>query len=399
MQTLKFRLSNTFNQFFDSGKSSSMLLVVFTLVSLIITNSSFYQLPSLGEAYLSFWHRQLGALTVEHWINDGFMAIFFLLIGLELEREVYSGELANIKAALLPIFAAFGGMLAPALIHFAFNAGTETQAGIGIPMATDIAFALGILAILSNRIPPALKVFLVAFAVIDDLGAAILIAVFYTSSVSLAYLTAAIGLWLLLVLLNRLRVMSLAIYLVGGVFMWVLMLKSGVHATLAGIALAFAIPFSHKAEDAESPSHKLEHFLHKPVAFVILPIFALANTGVTVSPHWFQDIISHNNSWGIIAGLVFGKPIGVVMFCLLAVMSGLCVLPIGVKWRHIIGAGLLGGIGFTMSIFVTNLAFVGQLETINQAKMSILLASLTAGLLGYIWLRCFTPNNNTSAAD
>ena len=394
MQALKNSLSRTFERFFESAKSGSVLLIACTLISLLITNANYFNQPNLGTAYLHFWHIKLGALSIEHWVNDGLMAIFFLLIGLELEREVYSGELSSIKAALLPMFAAFGGMLLPAIIHYSFNAGTETQAGIGIPMATDIAFAFGVLAILGNRIPPALKIFLMAFAVIDDLGAAILIAVFYTSTVSMSYLAAAIVLWLLLVLLNRMRVMSLAIYLIGGLLMWVLMLKSGVHATLAGIALAFAIPFSAKQEDVQSPSHKLEHLLHKPVAFIILPIFALANTGITISTSWIQDIISSSNCWGIMVGLVIGKPLGVMIFCFIAVTSGLCVLPHGIRWRHVMGAGLLGGIGFTMSIFVTNLAFVGQVEMINNAKMSILLASLTAGLLGYCWLRWFATSGH-----
>jgi NhaA family Na+:H+ antiporter len=381
MKPLSNPLSNTFIQFFNSEKSSGILLIICTFVSLIITNSS------LGEAYLNFWHLKLGALSIEHWVNEGLMAIFFLLIGLELEREVYSGELSNFKAALLPFCAAIGGMLLPALIHYILNADSATQSGIGIPMATDIAFALGVLAILGDRIPPALKVFLVAFAIIDDLGAVILIAVFYTSSLSINYLIAAIVLWLALILLNRMRVMSLMIYLVGGIILWVLMLKSGVHATLAGIALAFAIPFSHKQEDTESPSHKLEHILHKPVAFIVLPIFALANTGVTISPNWFQDIFNNQNSLGIIEGLVIGKPMGVVFACILAVLTGLSSLPNGVKWLHIIGAGILGGIGFTMSIFITNLAFVGETETINIAKTAILMASLTAGIFGYIWFR------------
>jgi Na+:H+ antiporter, NhaA family len=385
MKPLNIPLSSTFIQFFDSEKSSGILLIICTIISLIITNSS------LGEAYLSFWHLKLGMLSIEHWVNDGLMVIFFLLIGLELEREVYNGELSNFNAALLPICAAIGGMLLPALIHYSLNVGSSTQAGIGIPMATDIAFALGVLAILGDRIPPALKVFLVAFAVIDDLGAAIIIAVFYTSSLSITYLIAAILLWLTLILLNRMRVMSLLVYIVGGVILWILMLKSGVHATLAGIALAFAIPFSHQQEDAESPSHKLENLLHKPVAFIILPIFALANTGVIFSHDWFQAIISHQNSLGILEGLLIGKPLGVVIACFIAVHTGLSSLPVGVRWLHIVGAGILGGIGFTMSIFITNLAYVGQFETINASKMSILIASLIAGVLGYIWLMLFTP--------
>jgi NhaA family Na+:H+ antiporter len=387
MKAITYVLSNSFIQFFDSEKSSGILLIICTILSLLIANSG------LGESYLNFWHISLGALSIEHWINDGLMAIFFLLIGLELEREIYNGELSSFKVALLPITAAIGGMLAPALIHYSLNASTPMQAGIGIPMATDIAFALGVIAILGDRIPPALKVFLVAFAVIDDLGAAILIAVFYTSNLSITYLIAVIVVWLALVLLNRLRVMSLSVYIVGGIIMWVLMLKSGVHATLAGIALAFAIPFSHRLDDAKSPSHKLERLLHKPVAFIILPIFALANTGVMISTNWFQDIINNQNSLGIIAGLVFGKPIGVVSFSLLALVLGICSLPSGVRWQHILGAGMLGGIGFTMSIFITNLAFVGNADAINASKISILLASLIAGFLGFIWLKFFVPRN------
>lgn len=303
MNLVQQTLSKTFNKFFDSEKSSGILLIICTAVSLLITNSS------IGADYLSFRQRYVGGLSLEHWINDALMAIFFLLIGLELERELYSGELSNFKNALLPIFAAIGGIVAPALIHFSLNTGTPTQAGIGIPMATDIAFALGVLAILGNRIPASLKVFVVAFAVIDDLGAIIIIAVFYTAQLSIWYLVGALAVWALLVALNRLRVMSLIPYLLGGALMWFLMLRSGVHATIAGVMLAFAIPFSAKEDDKASPSHKLEHFLHKPVAYIVLPIFALANTGILVDAEWMQNLTS-TNSLGITAGLIVGKPLG-----------------------------------------------------------------------------------------
>lgn len=375
-------LSKTFNKFFDSEKSSGILLVICTAVSLLITNSP------IGADYLSFWQRSVGGLSLGHWVNDALMAIFFLLIGLELERELYSGELSNFRNALLPIFAAIGGMIAPALIHFSLNAGTPTQAGIGIPMATDIAFALGVLAILGNRIPASLKVFVVAFAVIDDLGAIIIIAAFYTVQLSIGYLVGALAVWILLVALNRLRIMSLIPYLLGGVLMWFLMLKSGVHATVAGVMLAFAIPFSAKANNETSPSYRLEHFLHKPVAFIILPIFALANTAIVVGADWMQDL-SSANSLGIMAGLVVGKPLGVMLLCVLAVASGVARLPADLGWRHIFGAGILGGIGFTMSIFIANLAFAGNAETINASKMAILSASLTAGFVGFLWFRSF----------
>lgn len=257
------------------------MLIICTVVSLLLTNSL------LGANYLSIWRLSVGGLSVEHWVNDALMAVFFLLIGLELERELYNGEVSNFKNALLPIFAAVGGIAVPALIHFSLNAGTPTQAGLGIPMATEIAFALGVLALLGNRVLASLKVFLTALAVMDDLGAILVIAIFYTAQLSLAYLIGALAVFSLLVMLNRFfRVMSLITYLLGGALMWFLMLKSGVHATIAGVMLAFAIPFSTKEDDEESPSHKLEHFLHKPVAFVILPIFALANTGIVIGGDW-----------------------------------------------------------------------------------------------------------------
>ncbi len=385
-------LSNTFNRFFDSEKSSGILLIICTIIAIAMTNSP------IGQDYLSLWQTDVAGLKLEHWVNDGLMAIFFLLIGLELEREIYIGELSHIKNALLPICAAVGGMLLPALIHYLFNQATPTQNGIGIPMATDIAFALGVLAILGNRIPASLKVFVVAFAVIDDLGAIVIIAAFYTAKLSVAYLVSALAVWALLIVLNRVfRVMALLPYLIGGVLMWFLMLKSGIHATVAGIMLAFAIPFSAKDDDKKSPSYKLEHFLHTPVAFIILPIFALANTGITLGADWLSGL-SSANSLGVILGLVLGKPLGVTLFCFLAVALGICRLPADLKWLHIVGAGILGGIGFTMSIFITNLAFVGSLDIINAAKMSILLASLLAGFVGYLWFMLFGKSDVSAGA-
>lgn len=377
-------ITKTFQQFFDSEKSSGILLIICTVFSLVVTNSA------LGNQYLNFWQINFGGLSLAHWINDALMAIFFLLIGLELERELYSGELSNFKNALLPIFAAFGGIVTPALIHFTLNAGTPTQAGIGIPMATDIAFALGVLALLGSRIPQSLKVFIVAFAVIDDLSAILIIAVFYTAQLSIWYLAGALSVFALLIILNRFfHIIALAPYLLGGALMWFLMLKSGVHATVAGVMLAFAIPYSSKDNDVESPSHRLEHILHKPVAFVILPIFALANTSVVISADWMQSLIS-SNSIGIMAGLLIGKPLGVIVLCFIAVASGLCRLPPDLNWRHIFGAGILGGIGFTMSIFITNLAFAENIAVINASKTAILMGSLGAGAMGYLWLNYFT---------
>jgi Na+:H+ antiporter, NhaA family len=380
MTIVKRKLSKTFRNFFESKKSGGIILVVCTAVSLAVTNSA------AGEGYVGLWHTYVGGLSLEHWINDALMAVFFLFIGLELERELYVGELSDFRNALLPIVAALGGIGAPALIHFALNAGTPTQAGIGIPMATDIAFALGVLALLGSRVPASLKVFLTALAVMDDLGAIVVIAVFYTAELSLAYLAGALAVFGLLVALNRFRVMSLLPYLLGGGVMWFLMLKSGVHATIAGVLLAFAIPFTGKEDDEKSPSHRLEHFLHRPVAFLILPVFALANTAIVVGAGALEGLTA-SNSLGIILGLLLGKPVGITLLSFIAVAIGVCRLPLDLNWRHVFGAGLLGGIGFTMSIFITNLAFVGEAEVINASKMAILLASLTAGTAGFLWLK------------
>lgn len=381
MMTNQDTLSKTFTQFFESEKASGIVLIICTLISLLIANSPF------GSPYLSLWHAYIAGLSVEHWVNDALMAVFFLLIGLELKRELYNGELSSFKNALLPIIAAIGGVCLPALIHFVLNAGTATQAGIGIPMATDIAFALGALALLGKRVPASLKIFLAALAVMDDLAAIIVIAVFYTAKLSLVYLFAAAVMFAVLTLANRVfRVMSLTPYLIGGAIMWFFMLQSGIHATIAGVLLAFAIPFSVTNDDEKSPSHRLEHSLHKPVAFIILPIFALANTGIIINSNWAHELAS-TNSVGIMCGLIIGKPIGITLLSFIAVSLGICKLPSGLNWKHIFGAGLLGGIGFTMSIFITNLAFTGNADEITASKIAVLLASLLAGILGFMWLR------------
>lgn len=374
------KLSNSFKAFIGNERAGAFVLIVCTLLSLLAANSVF------GPAYIGFWHGYLGPLSIEHWVNDGLMAIFFLLIGLELERELYSGELSDPRNALLPIVAALGGIIVPAAIHFGLNFGLPSQPGVGIPMATDIAFAIGVLALLGTRVPASLKVFLVALAVIDDLAAIIIIAVFYTAEISVVYLAAALAIAAALFGLNRLRVMWLVPYLIGGAAMWVLMLWSGVHATIAGVLLAFTIPFTHKRDDADSPSHKLEHFLHKPVAFFVLPAFALANTGLLISAGWSAELGS-SNSLGILLGLVLGKPIGITVFALVAVVAGFCRLPLDLNWKHVIGAGMLGGIGFTMSIFITNLAFGGQQNLIDSSKIAVFVASLFAGVSGFLWLK------------
>lgn len=373
-----------FRDFFHSEKSGGFILITCTVVSLIIANSAW------GSAYDHFWHSKLDLsfggvqlnYSIEHWVNDGLMAVFFLLVGLEIERELYVGELSSVKNAMLPILAAVGGMAFPALIHFLFNAGSETQSGFGIPMATDIAFALGILSLAGNKIPVSLKIFLTALAIIDDLGAITVIAVFYTKGFSVYYFFAAMIIFLLLFIAGKRKVYNLLLYLVGGVIMWYCMLKSGVHSTIAGVLLAFAIPF-HK-EDDKNPSYKLQHFLHKPVAFFILPVFALANTSI-VLPGNVLEIFSADNSLGIIIGLIAGKFLGIFLISYLAVKSGVASLPTDVNWRHILGVAFLGGIGFTMSIFIANLAF-SEPNLISASKLSILVASAVAAVVGLIIL-------------
>jgi NhaA family Na+:H+ antiporter len=366
-----------FNEFFNSEKAGGILLIFCAIVSLLVTNSP------IGLTYQHLWHSSLAGNSIEHWINDGLMAIFFLLIGLELEREIYIGELSKIKQASLPVVAALGGMIVPAGLFLVFNYGTPTQAGAGIPMATDIAFAIGILSLLGNRVPTALKVLLTALAVIDDLGAIIVIAIFYTDSLAFTNLFISLGILSFLFMLNRLKVYSLIPYILGGVVAWYFMLQSGVHATIAGVLLAFVIPFEDGGES--SPSYRLQHFLHKPVAFIILPLFALANTSMMIESDWMQGL-TQANSIGIFVGLIAGKPLGIFLFSFAAVTLSICSLPQGINWKHILGIGFLGGIGFTMSIFITLLAYNNP-EQITQSKIAVLLASLISGVMGYLWLR------------
>jgi NhaA family Na+:H+ antiporter len=381
MTVYKNPLSQTFKQFFQSERAGSVLLASFAILALILANSS------VSISFLAIWQNYVGGLSLEHWVNDALMALFFLLVGLELKREMVKGELSSLKTALLPIFAAAGGIVVPAGIHYFLNAGTPTQAGIGIPMATDIVFALAALSLLGKSVPASLKVFLAALAVVDDLAAIIVIALFYTNQLSVLYLLLAVGVFLLLIVMNRiLHVSKLTPYLVGGALMWFFMLQSGIHATLAGVLLAFAIPASSLTADLHSPSEILEHALHKPVAFIILPLFAFANAGVVIGADWADSLMS-TNSLGIILGLAVGKPIGITIFTIAAVVLGLCRLPLGLGWRHVFGAGALAGIGFTMSIFITNLAFTGSGDVINDSKMAILAASLVSGLIGFIWLK------------
>jgi NhaA family Na+:H+ antiporter len=367
-------LSRGFLDFFSSEKASGFILIGCTLLSIGLANSAW------GGTYLHFWHTNFWGLTVEQWINDGLMAIFFLLVGLEIERELYIGELSKFRQAFLPVMAAIGGMLLPALIHYLFNRGTMYASGFGIPMATDIAFALGILSLAGKAVPPALKVFLAALAIIDDLGAILVIALFYTEQLSLVYLLGALGIFTLLFWAGKKGFSVLPVYLLAGVVMWYCMLRSGVHATISGVLLAFAIPFGSGGD--RSISARLQHALHPLNAFFIMPLFALANTGVVLSADLSVTLLSLN-SLGIMGGLVIGKPLGILFFCRVAISAGWAVLPTSVTWKHIAAAGLLAGIGFTMSIFITLLAF-SDVQAVVSAKLAILVASTCAALLGLL---------------
>ncbi len=370
-------VSKLFKEFVDSEKAGGITLIVCTLFSLLCANSI------IGQNYISIWHYSFYNHPIEYWINDGLMTFFFLLIGLELEREIYIGELSNIKKALFPILAAIGGMIFPASIYLALNYGTFTQSGAGIPMATDIAFALGILSLLGKRIPISLKIFLTALAVIDDLGAILIIALFYTKTILWTNLFIALGIFVFLFLLNRLKIQNLIPYLIGGVAMWFFMLNSGVHATITGVLLAFVIPFGNG--NKSSSSYLLQHSLHKPVAFILLPLFALANTAIILNSNWI-DYINQKYTIGIALGLIIGKPIGIWLFSFLSVKLKLCQLPENTNWKSIFGVSILGGIGFTMSIFIALLALPNP-TYIDNAKIIIMISSFLMGIIGIIFLK------------
>jgi Na+:H+ antiporter, NhaA family len=366
-----------FKDFFESEKSGGLTLIFFTVISLILTNSSFQ------HDYLAIWEKSFAGMSLEHWINDALMAVFFLLIGLELKREFQIGELSSIKKAALPLVSAAGGMLVPALIYLLFNYNQPTSNGFGIPMATDIAFALGILSLLGNRVPLSLKIFLTALAVIDDLGAIMVIALFYTKTIIWLNLLASLGLFGLLLLFNKLKIKSLLVYIPVGIVMWYFMHHSGIHATITGVLLAFAIP-TKPSKKLASPAEITQRFLHYPVPFLILPLFALANTAIIIDDNWLESL-SSPASQGIAFGLIIGKPLGILLFTWLAVQIKIAEKPSGVTWNQLLGVGALGGIGFTMSIFVTLLAF-DSATVINHGKFAILISSLIAGVIGFIWL-------------
>jgi NhaA family Na+:H+ antiporter len=425
------KVSTPFEHFIHAQTTTGLILMFMTIVALILANSP------LIDTYTHFFHTTIDfnigswklSHSIHHWINDGLMAIFFFIIGLEIKREVLVGELSNIKVALLPILSAIGGMLFPALIYFSINANTTGANGWGIPMATDIAFAISALVLLGKRVPPALVTFLVALAIVDDLGAVLVIALFYTEQIHMLPLALAGGSFLILIAFNRFGIHMILPYFIVGLFMWFFMLESGVHATIAGVIAAMAIPSMPKEAPHEftkrtkklldeydtypvcsdhliherqkaillnirdnvnaigTPASRLEHDLHLPVALIVIPLFALANAGIAIDFSSIETTLMTPVSLGIIMGLILGKVLGIFGVAWLAIRLKIATLPQGSTMNQIFGVAFLGGIGFTMSIFVADLAFINSPELIFQAKVGILVASLFAGLFGYIWLR------------
>lgn len=380
-------LSIYFKKFFKSNQSSGVLLIFCVLIALFIANSSFANpFQNLLDTKIGIKSLHLN-FSVNTWVNDGLMALFFLLVGLEIKREILEGELSSFKNASLPIFAAIGGMLVPAIIFTIFNFGTENSNGWGIPMATDIAFSLAIISLLGKKVPNSIKIFLAALAIVDDLGAILVIAIFYTEQIHWLYLLLALGISILLFLLNYLKVNKLIPYIFLGLFLWYFLHQSGIHATIAGVILAFSIPTNQSTKKI-SPLEKLEHQLHLPVSFFIMPIFALVNTNITFTKTMVDGLFS-NLGLGIVCGLVLGKLIGVNLFSLIAIKLKLSSLPQNASWKQMIGVGLLAGIGFTMSIFIALLSFK-DIDIQNEAKFSILVASFLAAVLGYFVLKTST---------
>ena len=431
------RISTPFEHFLHSQTTTGLVLMLMTIVALLLANSP------LVDSYNHFFHTKIDfnvgewklSHTLHHWINDGLMAIFFFMIGLEIKREILVGELSNLKVAMLPILAAIGGMVLPALIYVYLNAGGEGAGGWGIPMATDIAFAISALVLLGKRVSPALVTFLVALAIVDDLGAVIVIAVFYTDTIQLLPLALAGASFGVMILFNRFGIHAILPYFIVGLFLWFFMLESGVHATIAGVIAAMTIPsrpkltptaFTNGArnlldeydnypvatdntmhenqkaillnikdsiDSVSTPSARLEHDLHLPVSLLIIPLFALANAGISIDFSSIGETLAQPVSLGIIAGLILGKVIGIAGVAFVAIKLGIAKLPENSSMSQVFGVAFLGGIGFTMSIFVADLAFLGNETLIFQAKIAILSASLFSGLFGYFWLRFIAPRS------
>jgi len=422
-----------FQRFTHDQKTGSILLIICTLAALLLANSSFdrdYESLLLTETGLVFGDWSL-AMSLRHWINEGLMSLFFFVLGLEIKRELLVGELRGARRSLPMIAAALGGMLVPALLYAAFNAGTPLVHGWGIPMATDTAFAVGVLALLHKHIPAGLTAFLTALAILDDLGAILVIAVFYTASLDLSFLAAAALLLMLLIVLNMIGIRRPSMYFLVGGLVWLAMLGSGVHPTVAGVLVALTVPARPKrgpkwfvkqthelaeefaslergsdkpllgeeaqhavaeqvqdtVEKATTPLQRWESYLETPVALLVMPVFALANAGIPLNLQGLSGLWSEPFAQGIILGLVLGKAVGITSMTWISLRLGLGQLPAGVRMRHIAGIGLLGGMGFTMSIFITNLGFTSEPAALVTAKTAILLASLVAGIAGFLFLR------------
>lgn len=374
-----------FKNFVKSNNFGGILLFLCVILSLIVANSPLSNaLQNILDTTLGYENESIHLkYSVSLWINDGFMAVFFLLVGLEIKREIVEGELSSPKKALLPILCAIGGAIVPAIIFLLFNNGTETVSGWAIPMATDIAFALAVISLLDKRIPISLKIFLAALAIVDDLIAILVIAFFYSSGIQLGYLGYAAVAMLVLIAMNRFKVKNPYLYLIPGIFIWYFVHHSGIHATIAGVMVAMTLPTNDTA--VESPLERLEHALIKPVNFFIIPLFAFANTNITWQPEMVHGLTAPLGL-GIFFGLFFGKPIGILLTSWLCTRLGIASLPDGSTWMHIIGVGMLAGIGFTMSIFISILSFKEPLF-VSEAKISVLLTSIIAGTIGYLVLK------------
>lgn len=389
-------ITNYFKKFLHSSQSSGIILILCVAISLLIANSS------LGESFQNLLDKNIGTelfhlnYPLSIWINDGLMAIFFLLVGLEIKREIVEGELSNFKSASLPIIAAIGGMIVPAAIYFLFNHGTEYAKGWGIPMATDIAFSLAIISMLGRKVPLSLKIFLAALAIVDDLGAILVIAVFYTDQIHWDYLGLSALMVTILVALNFFNFKKHIFYIIPGLFLWYFMHHSGIHATIAGVLLAFTIPTNISTTEI-SPLEKLEQKLHLPVNFLIMPIFALANTNITFQSGMVDGLFT-NFGYGIILGLFLGKLLGITFFSWIFIKLKISSLPDQSSWTQVMGAALLAGIGFTMSIFIALLSFKGHPQIQDEAKFAVLVASVISGFAGYSLLRYVGKKKITKTA-
>lgn len=439
------KIITPFERFVHGEINSGILLVFCTIIALFLANSKF------SEAYFHFLHIPISvgfgefqlSMSLQHWVNDGLMALFFFLVGLEIKREILVGELSVLRQAMLPVCAAIGGMVVPALFYHVLNpAGSTGEPGWGIPMATDIAFAVTALVILGNRIPKSLMTFLVALAIVDDMGAVMVIAIFYTNDLNITMMFGVAACLGLLVLFNVVGINKTMPYAIVGIIMWFFMLKTGVHATVAGILTAMTIPASSKYNPkqfdrnarilldkfeiyresekdfltgtrlqsvlrtlargifrAEPPLQRMEYNQHIPVNFIVIPIFALANAGVPIDLSSLNTLLADSVTLGVIIGLLFGKPIGVAIACYISIKLKLCSLPSNTTMNHIIGAGFLAGIGFTMSIFISELAFRDSLEVLNNAKSGILIASIAAAAVGFVYLFMLDKKNKKQVAS